>query len=94
MFVGFRRFWCENMDFGAKTWVLVRKKSFPQNVIETHVSLFDNTNEGIRHRELPIFSVQYHPESAGSVNGLLFLNFKFMQDFRKIGIWFGRYACD
>lgn len=30
----------------------------------THVNLNDQTVEGVEHRELPIFSVQYHPESA------------------------------
>ena len=30
----------------------------------THVNLNDRTNEGFRHRELPIFSVQYHPEAS------------------------------
>ena len=36
----------------------------PNHVVETHISLFDNTNEGIRHSNLPIFSVQYHPEAS------------------------------
>jgi carbamoyl-phosphate synthase small subunit len=30
----------------------------------THVNLYDGTVEGMRHRTLPIFSVQYHPEAA------------------------------
>lgn len=30
----------------------------------THVNLYDGTNEGFRHREHPIFAVQYHPEAA------------------------------
>ena len=42
----------------------VDRKSLPKELEETHVSLFDGSNEGIRHRELPIFSVQYHPEAS------------------------------
>jgi carbamoyl-phosphate synthase small subunit len=30
----------------------------------THIDLNDNTLEGLRHRSLPLFSVQYHPEAA------------------------------
>jgi carbamoyl-phosphate synthase small subunit len=30
----------------------------------THVNLNDNTVAGMRHRRLPVFSVQYHPEAA------------------------------
>ena len=32
--------------------------------IETHVSLFDGTNEGLRVEGAPAFSVQYHPEAS------------------------------
>tara|TARA_Y100001970_G_scaffold291786_1_gene430300 strand:- start:1146 stop:2318 length:1173 start_codon:yes stop_codon:yes gene_type:complete len=42
----------------------VDKKSLPNNIIETHISLFDGSNEGIKHKDLPIFSVQYHPEAS------------------------------
>ena len=30
----------------------------------THLNLYDNTVEGLKHRELPVFCVQYHPEAA------------------------------
>jgi carbamoyl-phosphate synthase small subunit len=33
-------------------------------LVETHVNLNDGTSEGMRHRELPAFSVQYHPEAS------------------------------
>jgi carbamoyl-phosphate synthase small subunit len=36
----------------------------PSNIETTHINLNDQTNEGFRHRELPIFCVQYHPEAS------------------------------
>ncbi|MEY2504699.1 MAG: carbamoyl-phosphate synthase small subunit [Verrucomicrobiota bacterium] len=38
--------------------------SLPAEMEVTHINLNDGTVEGMRHRELPIFSVQYHPEAA------------------------------
>ena len=38
--------------------------SLPTEVEVSHVNLNDGTVEGMRHRALPIFSVQYHPEAA------------------------------
>jgi len=38
--------------------------SLPEGVIETHISLFDGSNCGIRMRDRPVFSVQQHPEAS------------------------------
>jgi carbamoyl-phosphate synthase small subunit len=38
--------------------------TLPKDVEVTHLNLYDNTVEGLKHRELPVFCVQYHPEAA------------------------------
>ncbi|WP_108258017.1 glutamine-hydrolyzing carbamoyl-phosphate synthase small subunit [Mangrovicoccus ximenensis] len=42
----------------------VDSQSLPDGVLETHVSLFDGSNCGIRMADRPVFSVQYHPEAS------------------------------
>ncbi len=47
--------------------------SLPKEVEVTHINLNDNTLEGIRHRSLNAFSVQYHPEAAPGPNDPIYL---------------------
>ena len=42
----------------------VDAQSLPEGVVETHVSLFDGSNCGIRMVDRPVFSVQHHPEAS------------------------------
>ena len=51
----------------------------------THVNLNDGTVEGLKHRELPVFAVQYHPEAAPGPHDGRPLFDQFMESVRKSG---------
>jgi carbamoyl-phosphate synthase small subunit len=57
--------------------------SLPDNVEETHVSLFDGSNCGIRVKDRPAFSVQYHPEASPGPQDSHYLFGRFVEMMRE-----------
>jgi carbamoyl-phosphate synthase small subunit len=56
----------------------VERTGLPENVRETHVSLFDGSNCGIELTDRPAFSVQYHPEASPGPMDSFYLFEKFV----------------
>ena len=61
----------------------ILKESLPKNVEITHKSLFDNCIEGIKLKNKPVFSVQYHPESNPGPQDSIYLFQEFINNIKK-----------
>ncbi len=61
----------------------VVKESLKKNTEITHLSLFDNSIEGIRLKNKPVFSVQYHPEANPGPQDSKYLFSNFIKDIKK-----------
>lgn len=57
----------------------VDAQTLPEGVVETHVSLFDGSNCGIRIADRPVFSVQHHPEASPGPQDSFYLFERFVE---------------
>ena len=58
------------------------QRDLPNNIEITHKSLFDDSIEGIRLKNKPVFSVQYHPEANPGPQDSVYLFKKFINNMR------------
>ena len=64
----------------------VDPESLPSSEVEiTHVNLNDHTNEGMRHKSKPVFSVQYHPEASPGPHDSHYLFTQFTELMKEFG---------
>ena len=59
------------------------RETLPKNIEVTHTSLFDDCIEGIRLKNKPVFSVQYHPESNPGPQDSVYLFKEFINNMKK-----------
>jgi carbamoyl-phosphate synthase small subunit len=58
---------------------VVSKDDFPNDLEISHISLFDQTVDGMKSKSQPLFSVQYHPESSPGPHDSRYLFDKFIE---------------
>ncbi|WP_022853855.1 glutamine-hydrolyzing carbamoyl-phosphate synthase small subunit [Thermodesulfatator atlanticus] len=63
----------------------VRQEELPKEVEISHINLNDGTLEGIKHKEIPLFSVQYHPENAPGPRDSVYLFDRFLDMIHAFG---------
>ena len=69
------------IDFTSQNhgYAVDEKTVDPKRLMVTHVEVNDGTVEGIRHRNYPAFSVQFHPDAAPGPHDALHLFDEFME---------------
>lgn len=60
----------------------VDAKSLPADLVVSHINLNDQTVSGMRHKSLPLFSVQYHPEASPGPHDSEYLFLQFVEAVR------------